>query len=189
MAYDKKGKAPKVKDRWYNDHKYRHGRDFQPREFKGNPQFTLDELYISPFTHVRRYSEEGVVTYLPMERNLQPTGIAVMDDFLRGLSSGHADVAAFCKRYGARTSDLDSLIFLLTGMRGVDFRQAYQLRLADDLLCYTSLHVVDVAKLSGYGSRTNLYFAYQRDLKTTPSDRREQLRKQGDEGRYKTDNQ
>ena len=68
MAYDKKGKAPKVKDRWYNDHKYMHGRDFQPREFKGKPQFTLDELYISPFTHVRRYSEEGVVTYLPVER-------------------------------------------------------------------------------------------------------------------------
>lgn len=30
MAYDKKGKAPKVKDRWYGDHKYRHGRELKP---------------------------------------------------------------------------------------------------------------------------------------------------------------
>lgn len=58
MAYDKKGKVPKVKDRWYGDHKYRHGRELKPREFKGTPQFTFDELYITPFTHRRHYSED-----------------------------------------------------------------------------------------------------------------------------------
>ncbi len=185
MAYDKIGKAPKVKDRWYGDHKYRQRRDLTPRELKGEPQFKLDDLYITPFTRQRRYSEDGRVSYVPIERNLKPTGIRIMDDFLRSLTAGHADVAAFCKRYGARTSDIDSIIFLFTGMRGVDFRQAYLLRLADDLLRYTSLPVTDVAKRSGFGSRVNLYFAYQRDLKTTPSDRREELRLQGDEGRYK----
>lgn len=185
MAYDNKGKAPKVKDRWYGDHKYRHGRELKPREFKGTPQFTFDELYITPFTHRRHYSEDGLVTYVPLERNLQPTGIRVMDDFLRSLSAGRTDITTFCERYGARTSDIDSLIFLLTGMRGIDFRQAYQLRMADELLRYTSLGVVDIARRCGFGSRTNLYFAYQRDLRTTPSDRREQLRQQGDEGRYK----
>jgi transcriptional regulator GlxA family with amidase domain len=70
-------------------------------------------------------------------------------------------------------------------MRGVDFRQAYQFRLSDDLLRYTSLPVADVAICSGFASRVNLYFAYQRDLKTTPNDRREKLRQLGDEGRYK----
>ena len=60
MAYDKIGKAPKVKDRWYGDHKYRQGRDFSPREFKGEPQFKLDDLYINPFTLQRRYSEDGL---------------------------------------------------------------------------------------------------------------------------------
>ena len=130
MAYDKKGKVPKVKDRWYGDHKCRLGRELKPREFKGKPQFTFDELYIMSFTHRCRYSEDGRVTNVPVERNLQPTGIRVMDDFLRSLSAGHTDVTAFCERYGARTSDIDSLIFLLTGMRGIDFRQAYQLRMA-----------------------------------------------------------
>ena len=185
MSYEKNGRAPKVKDRWNGDHKYRNRRELKPRKLKGEPQFTFDELYITPFTLRRRYSEDGRVTYVPVERNLQPTGIRVMDDLLRSMSAGHTDVTAFSERYGARTSDIDSLIFLLTGMRGIDFRQAYQLRMADELLRYTSLGVVDIARRCGFGSRTNLYFAYQRDLRTTPSDRREKLRQQGDEGRYK----
>jgi hypothetical protein len=56
MAYDKNGKAPKVKDRWYGDHKYRQRRDLTPRELKGEPQFKLDDLYITPFIRQRRYS-------------------------------------------------------------------------------------------------------------------------------------
>lgn len=187
MSYDKKGKAPKVKDRWYGDHKWRRGRDFTPRVFKGEPQYTLDDLYISPLTSRRRYSEDGKITYIPLERNLQPTGIHIMDDLVRGLTNGQTDIMAFCKRYGARLGDIDSLIFLLTGMRGIDFRQAYLLRIADDLLRYTSLRVADVARISGHGSRTNLYFAYQRDLKTTPSDRHKKIRQEGEEDLYRID--
>ena len=79
----------------------------------------------------------------------------------------------------------NAFIFLLTGMRGIDFRQAYQPCMADELSRYTSLGVVDIARRSNFGSSTNLYFAYQRDLRTALSDRREKLRQQGDEGRYK----
>ena len=86
MAYDKKGKALKVKGRWYGDHKYRRGRDFSPREFKVDSQFKLDGLYITLFTRQRRYNEEGRVSYVQIERNVQPTGIRVLDDFLRSLS-------------------------------------------------------------------------------------------------------
>ena len=140
MAYDRKGKAPKVKDRWYGEHKMRFGRDFSLREFVGEPQFTLDDLYITPFTHRRRYSDEGRESYVPVERNLKPTGIKVMDDYLCYLSAGHSDITAFSKRYGAHVGDIDSLVFLLTGMRGVDFRQVYQMRMADDLVAL-HLHV------------------------------------------------
>jgi len=34
-----------------------------PRKFRGKPQWTLDEVYISPFTARRRYDEEGVMHY------------------------------------------------------------------------------------------------------------------------------
>ena len=57
--------------------------------------------------------------------------------------------------------------------------------MADELLCYTSLGVVDIAHRCGFGSCTNLYIAYQCDLCATPSDRREYLRQQGYEDRYK----
>ena len=121
-----------------------------PREFRGKPQWTLDELYISPFTARRRYDEEGVMHYDPVERNLKPTGVEVMDHYLRRLTEGRDKVEAFCRIYGLRTEDLDSLIYILTGMSGADFRMAYQLRLADDLLRYTDLPLAEVARRSGH---------------------------------------
>jgi len=50
-----------------------------PREFQGKPQWTLDEVYISPFTARRRYDEEGVMHYDAVERNTAPTGVEVAD--------------------------------------------------------------------------------------------------------------
>ena len=70
-----------------------------PREFKGKPQWTLDEVYISPFTARRRYDEEGVMHYDAIERNLHPTGVEVMDHYLRRLSEGKDVVKDFCKIY------------------------------------------------------------------------------------------
>ena len=98
-----------------------------PREFKGKPQWTLDEVYISPFTARRRYDEEGVMHYDEVERNLHPTGVEVMDHYLRRLSEGKDVLKDFCRIYGLRTEDMDALIFILTGMSGQDFRMAYQL--------------------------------------------------------------
>jgi len=99
-----------------------------PREFRGKPQWTLDEVYISPFTARRRYDEEGVMHYDAVERNTAPTGVEVMDHYLRRLSEGKD-------------------VVILTGMKGQDFRMAYQLRLADDLLRYTDLPLAEVARL------------------------------------------
>ena len=177
--------AHRVKDRWYGDYTGGGWHGLNPREFKGEAQFTLEQLYITPFSHRRRYSEDGRIQYLPLERNLNPTGIRVMDDYLRFLSGGCADTAVFSKHYGARVSDIDSLVFLLTGMRGVDFRQAYQRHMADELLQYTSLSVADIARLCGYGTRTNFYFAYMRDFGCPPSKRRNQLQKPGDKDLYR----
>ena len=36
---------------------------------------TLDDLYISPFTRVRHYDENGRPVYTPLESNLHPTGL------------------------------------------------------------------------------------------------------------------
>lgn len=151
----------------------------------GKPQFGLDEVYISPFMARRRYDEEGVMHYDAVERNLHPTGVEVMDHYLRRLTEGQDEVTPFCRIYGLRVEDMDALIFILTGMSGPDFRMAYQLRLADDLLRYTDLPLSEVARRSGLGSHTNFCVVIRRERKQTPSERRTALRQKGDAGRYR----
>ena len=123
--------------------------------------------------------------YDPVERNLHPTGVEVMDLYLRRLTEGRDEVTAFCKIYGLRTEDLDSLIYILTGMSGPDLRLSYQLRLADDLLRYTDLPLAEVARRSGLGSHTNFCVVIRRERKQTPTERRTALRQKGDAGRYR----
>ena len=53
---------------------------------------TLDEIYISPFTARRVYSEDGVVSWIPLKRNLEPTGIARLDFIFRSFSEGNYTV-------------------------------------------------------------------------------------------------
>ena len=108
-----------------------------------------------------------------------------LDHYLRRLSEGKDVVKDFCQIYGLRTEDMDALIFILTGMSGQDFRMAYQLRLADDLLRYTDLPLAEVARCSGLGSHTNFCVVIHRERKQTPTARRETLRQKGDAGRYR----
>ena len=151
---NKKGNRANVMNRWYGRDKdgYRHQKQRVP--FKGVPQYSFDDLYITPFTHDFTADDMGRTGYTPIERNLKPTGIHVFDACLQDLHRGHSYIADFCDRYNARTSDLDGLIFLLTGMANQDFRNRWIL-------------------------------IYERDLNTSPTTRRNALRKPGECGRYK----
>ena len=160
-------------------------RDLKPRVLKGEPQFKLDDVYISPLRQIRRYSPDGYVSYDLVERNTTPTGIRVFDDYLRYLTNGHSDLQAFAKSHGLKVSDIDSLTFVLTGKRGVDFRQAYQVKMADEMLRYTDMKLPEIAKRSGLGSSNNLYLTYKREFNLAPGYRRQKLRQEGDKGRFK----
>lgn len=162
------------------------GRTNNPRKpFKGTPQFTFEELYITPFTHELTSDELGRTGYTPIAVNLTPTGIRVMDEYLQSLRANTVGIGDFCARYNAKTTDLDGLVFMLTGMSNVDFRNRWIVRTADDLLRYTDMEIGEVARLSGAGTRTNLYYAFERDMNCSPSARRAQARKHGDLGRFK----
>ncbi|MBO5225419.1 MAG: AraC family transcriptional regulator [Parabacteroides sp.] len=156
-----------------------------PRELKGEPQFSMEELYLSPFKLRRKYSEDGDISYEPIERNTAPTGFRIFDDYLLYLSEGHSDIHVFAERYGLRRDDIDSLIFVFTGMRGIDFRMAFQVRMADELLRYTNLELADVSRRAGFGSANNLYLTCKREFGVAPGVRRRELRKRGDIGRFK----
>lgn len=181
----RKGNRANVMNRWYGRDKdnLRHQTPRTP--FKGEPQYTFEKLFITPFTHAFTADDMGRTGYTPIERNLTPTGIHILDAYLRALHRGHSDVADFCDRYNARTADLDGLIFLLTGMSNQEFRNRWILKTADLLLRYTGMTVEEIARRSGAGTRTNLYFIYERDLNTSPTARRNALRKPGELNRYK----
>ena len=181
------GEATSWKNRNRHSDNYRlyvRKRELEPRVLTIKPQYTLEDLYISPFKKRRVYDEEGYVRYQELEVKSEPTGIEVFDKYLKYLSQGNNGQDSFASTIGARVEDIDSMVFLLTGMRGIDFRMAYQLRKADDLLRYTDMEMAEVAKRSGIGTPTNLYYAYKRAYNTAPTQRRYQLRKKKDLGRY-----
>lgn len=159
-------------------------RNLTPRTLKQPAQFTLDNLYITPFTKCCRYDAEGVPHYEPIARNLTPTGFRIFDDYVVYLSRGASDLQTFADRYGLRLTDIDSMVFLFTGMRGIDFRMAFQVRMADELLRYTSLELDEVAQRAGFGTASNLYLTYKREYGIAPGLRRYRIREKGDLGRY-----
>lgn len=168
-----------------NEDYYRHmGRKVKERQYLGEPQYTLEKLYISPFTRRKRWDEDGRWQYVGIERNTAPTGINVMDDYLRYLASGNSNMQAFVDRYGLRREELGAMVFILTGIKGERFRQLYQIRIVDDLLRYTDMDPVEVARRSGLGSKTNMYFALRREYNMCIGERRRFLRKKGDLGRF-----
>lgn len=138
-----------VLSRWYDD-KYGENKKKPRKPFRGTPQFTFDQLYITPFTHRRAADDIGNI-YSPIpDTNLEPTDILVMDDWLRHLSEERSDVAEFCRQYNVRTSDA--------------------------LLRYTKMSVEEFAQHSDHSSRSNMYFTYERELNLSPTDSRRAIR-------------
>ena len=172
-------------DRWYGDLKRR-----QPRPKKQllcEPQFALDGLYRMPFREVREFDPEtGEARYSRIEREPERSGVWMLDELLAWLDAGApGTVLQFCEKRGLGYADLNGLVFCLTGMNGEDFRLTYQMRMADDLMRYTSMRLDEVARRSGIGSPLNLNQSYQREYAMPPGERRRLLRKKGDVGRYR----
>lgn len=148
-------------------------------------QFTLEQLYISPFTARRRYDEDGNVSWVPVERNAEPSGIWVMDHYLQFLMRGGYDRPTFCAKEGVTQAELAALVRVLTGMGVVEFQQRYVMQVADQLLRYTELTQEHIAEHYGGIDGTNLCRLYRRHHRCTPAERRKRLRKPNDAGRYR----
>lgn len=161
------------------------GRKIVNRELKSEPQFTFNDLYITPFAQRKRYEEDGRWQYVAVERRTSPTGIRIMDDYLNYLSAGQSDMQAFADRHGLKTEEVGAMVFILTGIKGVRFRQLFQMRMVDELLRYTVLPFDEVARRSGLGSPNNMYLALRREYNMSASERRAFLQKEGDVGRFR----
>jgi AraC-like DNA-binding protein len=146
---------------------------------------TIDELYITPFTARRVYDEDGVINWVPVERNLNPTGLRTVDFIARSFSAGQSDFKVMARQLGCSVQDLRGFLRTLTGMTADEFRNAYMFRLADDLLRYTAMTVDEVAKRSGLHSASQLCQQFMKHRKITAINRRLALRQPRDEGRYR----
>jgi AraC-like DNA-binding protein len=184
MGRDGRGDAWKHRQ-WKEGGIWGNKRKFSPRKLADEPQFKFDDVFITPLRLRRHYADDGTVSYTEFERKMAPTGIRIFDAYLHYLTDGNSDLQVFADRHGLRVDDIDSLVFVLTGMRGVDFRQKYQVRIANQLLRYTDMTVAEVAKRSGIGSANNLYLTYKREYNLAPGYRRQRIRQPGDLGRFK----
>lgn len=154
-------------------------------EERQSPQrLTLDDLYVSPLAMERHFDEDGRTYYTPRERRTSPTGVAVVDEMMRRWSRGEMVMRQEARLLGCLPRDVSGFLRVLTGMRGDEFRELYQRRLLDELLRYTTLPLEEVARRSGVGSPQNLCLFTQRLYHCTPFERRQQLRRRGDAGRY-----
>lgn len=149
-------------------------------------KLTLDELYISPFSRKRVYNEQGTMSYVPIERNLRPTGVEVIDSMLQSLASG-MPYRQLGRQMGLSTADLTGLFRTLTGLSAPNFCLQYSLRLADDLLRYTDMELDEIARRSGFGTAVNLFYTFRREYDCAPGERRHALRRKGDVGRFGVD--
>ena len=179
-----KGNSWKTRNTTNADHGFE-PRKIVKRQLKSQPQFTLEQLFITPFRQKKRYDEDGRWQYVALQPNTSPTGIRVMDDYLAYLSAGQSDMQAFADRHGLKTEEIAALVFILTGMKSMRFRQLYQMLMADELLRYTDMPYDKVARRSGLGSPNNMYLALRREYNMSASERRAFLRREGDAGRYK----
>ncbi len=132
------------------------------------PQFKFDDLYITIFNEKRVYMPDGRTYYVPLKKNLTPTGIEVFDEFLQLLADGDQNTAYFCKIRGMRQSDLNALCFVLTGLEARVFRTRWLTYRIYELLRFTDMEIRKVAKVSGAGSGVNLCFACKRDFDDPP---------------------
>ena len=85
---------------------------------------------------------------------------------------------------GISSADLSTVLRVLTGMTTQELEQAWRLRMVDELLRYTPMQIDEIARRCGYSSATSLsrYLAQHTGL--SPTERRRELRKKGDLGKF-----
>jgi AraC-like DNA-binding protein len=130
------------------------------RKLKVEPQFSFEQLYISPL-HQQQWNG---------------TGIHILDEYARMLSEGATDFKPLYERYGVSAKDFSSLAFILTGLSAQEMRMKYQVRIMDELLRFTDMPPAEVARRSGIGTLNNLYLVCKRTYNQSPVEHRKKMK-------------
>ena len=146
---------------------------------------TIDDFYISPFTGQRTYNTEGQMSWIPMERNLRPTGIPRLDYVAQLLAEGVTDLDQLASRLRCKREHLNGWTYAMFGMNALKFRHQYIFRLADDLMRYTSLSLEQIARRVGCYSASTLCQIYIKHRHVKPDAHRQAIRQPRDVGRFR----
>lgn len=150
------------------------------------PQFTVEDLFVTPFTKQRRYHEDGTAEYFDVPDTRLRTGLDVFDEMITLLRSGKRSARKLVKDLGVDRNDINGLTRLLTGLTLREFVAKWQLLTADELLRYTNMKMSKIAEFCGMGS-VGFSRRVSQAYKHSPMSRRRRLRKKNDLGRYKFD--
>ena len=159
----------------------------KPMKVAFTPQFKLEDLYITPFTGKRYFDPQtGKAYYKPVERNMTPTGVHMLDRFLQCVCTSKSyTLRSLQEQIGVSKQIFSGLCFPLTGLKFEELHEAIRLRVADDLLRYSTLEKKDIALRCGFSSNPAMYKMFQRVYKCGPSGRQRHLRQPGDEGAWR----
>lgn len=149
------------------------------------PQFTVKDLFVTPFTKQRLFHEDGTVEFVDIPDTQIHTGLDVFDEVITMLRSGKCSVDRILKELGVDRKDINGLMRLATGLNLAEFVAEWQLLTADELLRYTNMSMAEVAKFCGMGSGVNLSRRISQAYKYPPVSRRWELRKKNDLGRFR----
>lgn len=152
---------------------------------KRSPQFTLEQLYASPFTHERKFRPDGSIYWEKLEDPIPVTGIDMLDDFLRYLRAGNRSVKAIASMLGITTNELSAFLKILTGQTASEFIRLYLIYQARQMLQYTDWGIDDIARLCGFTNNSNLTQSFTPLVGIAPRPYRYQHQSRLDKGRFR----
>lgn len=152
---------------------------------KKTPQFTLEQLYASPFTSERKFRPDGSIYWEELTDTIPITGIDALDEFLRLVRAGNRTVKVIASLMGLSTIELNAFLKILTGHSPSEFIRFFMFRQAQQLLQYTDLTIDDIAKRCGYRNNANLTQSFTPVAGVTPSIYRRQHQRKLDRGRFR----
>ena len=151
---------------------------------KLTPKYSLEALYVSPFTKRLSFDEKELKTvYVPLEKTRLRTGLEVVDMVVDKLVA-YQDPANLPWQLGMKPAQMSTSLKVLTGLSLIEFRTRWRAKVAGELLRYTELPLVEVMRCCGYTSAQSFSRFIRNAYGMAPQHYRRQCRAQGDIGKY-----
>ena len=151
---------------------------------KFKPQFSFDDLYVSPFTKRRGFNESTLRNvWVPLPDSRRHTGVNILDAVVDKLIQGQ-DAKWIARDYGLTTAQLSTVVLALTGMKLQELDSKWRIRRCSELLRYTNLSIPEVMSRCGFRSKPSFSRFVRDNLGVAPRRYRTVIRQPGELNMY-----